>query len=539
MSWKNKFGFRTSLKVKVAVSYMLLFFISCSAVFLLLIFIIKQNLTTSGDALTSQQATDLERVYFLGIRAEQIGEILPPEQLSETDMSLINSHFPDAQVLFIYRRSPVNDIFDDQSAISPTAFCYQEGNYYELRRKQDNSLYHRRINIRQNLHNLRRKLNLMVYSYGRDNISIRLLEPDGTVLVESEHPHDPDLGKNGAAGLPGKGQTEFRFLRRLLPDGRIIEIGRNITELELKIRQYRELFLIISLIIVFGGGVIGWLVAVHFISGVRRVTRAAQQIYSGDYSHRIELRDEDAEIRELMETFNKMNARTEALMEELRIVTDDVAHDLRTPLTRISGIVELALSSRDVNTDFQSVCITVAEECARMKNLLDTMLEISRTNSRPDELHKVQIDFTELLSEAHELMMPLAEEKFIDFKLRLPDKKVNVFADKMKLQRLVANLLENAFKFTPSCGKVIINLEHDDRECRLLISDTGCGIAESDQKRIFERFFRADASRHFSGNGLGLALVNAIVAAHGWRIEVESIPGSGSVFTVFIPAQIT
>src|SRR5574344_2489500 len=135
------------------------------------------------------------------------------------------------------------------------------------------------------------------------------------------------------------------------------------------------------------GSCIGWLRSRHFTGGIARVNDAITKIAAGDYSHRIENGDEDVELAELIDRFNRLNEKTERLMNELRMVTDNVAHDLRTPLTRISGTLELALTKPRGEADYYEACVNAFEECSRMLSLINTMLEITRTNSLPNSLN--------------------------------------------------------------------------------------------------------------------------------------------------------
>ena len=132
-----------------------------------------------------------------------------------------------------------------------------------------------------------------------------------------------------------------------------------------------------------------------------------------------------------------------------------------------------------------------------------------------------------------EFMQPAFEEKGLPFILDLPDHPVWILADKNRFQRVLSNLLENALKFTER-GSVAVRAEETESGAVFRVEDTGCGISEEDCKHVYERFFRSDASRHLQGNGLGLALVMAIVRAHGWQIMLDSTLGKGSVFTVLI-----
>ena len=231
-----------------------------------------------------------------------------------------------------------------------------------------------------------------------------------------------------------------------------------------------------------------------------------------------------------------MNERTEHLLTELKLMSDNVAHDLRTPLTRISGTVEMLLTDRNLAEPLRTVFVSIAEETARLKTLVNTLMDISHTNSRPDELRKEEIDLAEQLRDFCEFMQPAFEEKGLQFHLEVPGRPLPILADKSKFQRVVSNLLENALKFTERGEVRVIAAEQPDGIV-FRVKDTGCGISEADCLHVFERFFRSDSSRHLQGNGLGLALVQAIIRAHGWQISVDSAPGKGSEFTVFIPRE--
>ena len=134
-----------------------------------------------------------------------------------------------------------------------------------------------------------------------------------------------------------------------------------------------------------------------------------------------------------------------------------------------------------------------------------------------------------------ELFRLPAEQKNQEIVLNIPERPVRFSGDAVKLQRLAGNLLDNAMKFTPPHGRITVALKRMDREVVLSVSDTGCGIPPEEREKVFKRFFRADSSRHLPGNGLGLALVQAIAKAHGGSVGLESEPGRGSVFTVRLP----
>lgn len=162
------------------------------------------------------------------------------------------------------------------------------------------------------------------------------------------------------------------------------------------------------------------------------------------------------------------------------------------------------------------------------------MLEITRTESNLETISESRLELNCLLRQAYELYQLLAEEKGQIFSLNLPEETVMISADKIKIQRIVANLLDNAIKFTPEGGFITLDLAKTNGMAEIRVSDTGCGIPAQDLENIFKRFYRADSSRTLPGNGLGLSLVHAIVEAHHGKVTVESSE-KGSVFTVLLP----
>ena len=196
--------------------------------------------------------------------------------------------------------------------------------------------------------------------------------------------------------------------------------------------------------------------------------------------------------------------------------------------------MELLLSNRTLSPEVREVCVSVLEETLRLKALVNTIMDISRTNAHPDSLKKENVDLTALVSKFCDFMLPAFEEQNLSLKLNLPNSPLYLEADLTMVQRMLANLIENALKFTSS-GGVELTLSRNSNHAVLEIKDSGCGISQEDLPHIFDRFYRADASRHLSGNGLGLPLVKAVTDAHKWEIDVKSTPGEGTIFTVTMP----
>jgi len=387
-----------------------------------------------------------------------------------------------------------------------------------------------------------------VQAEGRNNVFFRLLSPDGKEIIASDLKPWRELK---AWHIPPGEVTEtrpvfktlaspdfphkVRTVARRIVDRHIIEIGETLRANEIVMERYRETFGTVLAIMMFCGGGVGWLLARKAMSGVHRVTQTATRIGKGDLARRVPLGNEGQEINILARAFNEMLERIESLIRDLRQVTDNVAHELRTPVTRIRGIAETTLNGRGDLGEYREMAASVIEDSDRLIEMINTMLEITGTDSGVAELASKPLDIRGIAEEAADLFKPLAEDKNIGIQLNVPPESVVVRGDRSRLQRIVANLLDNAVKYTPSGGKVTISLETDAAWAKMEIADTGIGIDKKDFAHVFDRFYRGDESRSTPGNGLGLSLALAIVRAHGGDITVKSGPGAGSAFTIFLP----
>ena len=229
--------------------------------------------------------------------------------------------------------------------------------------------------------------------------------------------------------------------------------------------------------------------------------------------------------------YRSIRRRHAKAMQELHDLSDDIAHDLRTPLTRLHAQAELAAMG-DVSAE--ELAAGVAEETTSMLELINTMLDLSQTGARIERSPRMDVDLAAVVRQMTEFYASVAEDKRVAFVLDLPEGEIIRSAHKAKLQQLVGNLLDNAVKFTPPGGTVSVTLskEPDTGLARFAVSDTGIGIPEADQPNLFKRFWRSDASRSLPGNGLGLAVVKAIVTSYGGSVTCTSRPGVGTTFVV-------
>jgi signal transduction histidine kinase len=330
--------------------------------------------------------------------------------------------------------------------------------------------------------------------------------------------------------------SKIRIIYRKIFDANIIQIGFSLEDDTALIRQYSNIFGVAIGFMVIVGSFLGWLNAHRSMTGVKRVTLTADRISRGNLQHRIPLEEnEGTEIKNLIVTFNSMIEKIQMLILELKEVTDNIAHDLRSPITRIRGTAETAITGKQSIEEYQKMAGMVVEECDRLIGMIATMLEIAETDSGLVEYANTPVNLVNIVHEAYEIFQPVAEDKGVSLETAVQTKPLYTTGDVVRLQRAVSNLLDNAIKYTPQGGRVRIAV--DERENRVLVSvsDSGQGMDNRVLPYIFKRFYRGDSSRSESGNGLGLSLVYSIVRAHDGKITVKSKPGQGSTFTVLLP----
>lgn len=305
------------------------------------------------------------------------------------------------------------------------------------------------------------------------------------------------------------------------------------------IDAFRGIFLITMALLVALATGVGWFMARRALSGVEIITRTAQTISGGTLEKRVPLKDRGDEIDQLAMTFNQMLGRIQTLVTEIRQMSDNVAHDLKSPLTRIRGIAEVTLTTGKSIAEYESMAASAIEDCDRLLDMINTMLMISKTEAGVDSPVGERIDLARLVREACELFGTTAEDKGLIMTCDVREQ-CDIRGDTRMIQRMLSNLLDNAIKYSASGGTVDVSVAgKDGKNAALTVKDTGIGISSQDLPRIFERFYRCDQSRSETGTGLGLSLARAIARAHGGDITVTSTPGEGSAFTVILPMSGT
>jgi two-component system phosphate regulon sensor histidine kinase PhoR len=216
----------------------------------------------------------------------------------------------------------------------------------------------------------------------------------------------------------------------------------------------------------------------------------------------------------------------------------NVSHELKTPLTVVRGIVETLLDDAQMAADTRERFLhKVSDQAERLSAIVTDLLTLARAESSPEVFEREPHDLRWLAEESYRALAPSAESKGVALRIDLAPEPVPVRGDRSALRLVIDNLLDNAVKYTPSKGDVTVRVWNGDRYANLVVTDTGIGIAEHEQERIFERFYRVDKarSRDLGGTGLGLSIVKHMVQVHGGDVGVESAPGVGSSFRVRIP----
>jgi two-component system OmpR family sensor kinase len=340
--------------------------------------------------------------------------------------------------------------------------------------------------------------------------------------------------------VPG---ADFRVLSRVLPSAMgSVFVAQSLAGVDETSKRLRVIFLFIGLIALLLIGFASRMVIRVGLRPLVAVEETAEKIAAGDLSARLPDAKPDTEVGRLVTSLNAMLSRIEesfaartASENKLRRFVADASHELRTPLTAIRGFAELHRQGAVKGEAATSELIgRIENESVRMSALVEDLLALARLDQSRD-LVSAPVDLTELVSEAVESARAAGPEHPIT--LNLPEEAF-VLGDARKIHQVVANLLANARIHTPAGTPITVSIESNDEGTTISIADSGPGLSDEDQARIFERFYRADPSRNRAkeeGSGLGLSIVDAVMQAHGGKVGVSSKLGEGATFTVFFP----
>ncbi len=268
---------------------------------------------------------------------------------------------------------------------------------------------------------------------------------------------------------------------------------------------------------------------------IRSVTETAQQILAtGDSKRRVPLRRAEGAMGEMAALFNRLLDRNESLIRGVHASLDSVAHDLRTPMTRLRATAEQALESAADEETYREALAGTLEESQNVLNMLDTLMDVAEAESGAMRLDMADVDLTSLASSVVDLYELVADERDVTL---TTDVEAGLAArgDGTRLRRVLANLVDNAIKYSDAEGVVAIEGRRDGAEAVVSVVDRGRGIDAGDLPHIWDRLYRGDRSRSEAGLGLGLSYVRAVVLAHGGRVDAQAREGGGSRFEIRLP----
>ena len=385
---------------------------------------------------------------------------------------------------------------------------------------------------------------------------VRTVSPDGTVLFQINDeasapaiPADPPSGPMTVGSTDGS-DVRWRVLTTTTASGTQTTVAVTLTENDDTVNQLVVLQLGIGAVVLIALGVVAYFVVRRSLRPLGEVEETAAAIAAGDLHRRVPARDDRTEIGRLSVALNGMLAQiqhafaaTEASEEsarrseeKMRQFVADASHELRTPLTTIRGFAELY--RQGAMTDTERLMSRIEGEASRMGLLVEDLLMLARLDShRP--LENRPVDLLSVASDAVHARA-VAPERSFALEVGSGPGTPEILGDEARLRQVLGNLLSNAATHTSATADVTVRLQTTENRVVLEVADTGPGLSEEDAARVFERFYRADASRtrESGGSGLGLSIVAALVAAHQGTVTVDSRPGEGATFRVELPRAL-
>jgi len=385
-------------------------------------------------------------------------------------------------------------------------------------------------------------------------IYFRVLKADGSLLYISKNfneihysPRDeatPKVKEGDESWEeirpPGRRRT-FRMIRfPMYKEGRltyVIQVATHTRFVRKSLSHFKGNLLTAFPIILVLGSLGGWVLARKSLTPIGYIASKTRSITSNNLDERLATRGTDDEMDHLIRTINEMIARLENSFKRIAEFTADASHELKTPICALRGEAEVLLSKKRPLEEYQEGLAYFIERFDQLNRMINDLILLSKFDSSQVELKMASLRLDLLVQDIGNLFKILAEQKGVDLQMGRVQE-VTIIGDKVRLQQLFTNLIDNAIKYTPE-GSIRITVEKDGENGVVQVRDTGIGIPQGEQEKIFKRFYRVDRSRSKEGGGvgLGLSITEWIVHAHHGRIGVESELNRGSTFTVSLPLQ--
>jgi heavy metal sensor kinase len=383
-----------------------------------------------------------------------------------------------------------------------------------------------------------------IYSIKDDGKWLQVMDQDGNWIFRSKRMMMENPVLPGPDRLPAQGTiTEFhqgtRFVRILAypitVGGRkySVQTGIALNKSMVLLQSFGANLLLLTPLVILLAALGGHWMSRKALLPVALLATEARRIHDRNLETRLPVPAADDEISDLSRTLNQMLERIDNAFASVRAFTGNASHELRTPISLLRTEIEVALFRPRESDEYRATLTRLHEETMRMGELVETLLSIARADAGAENVVMQAIDVSSLLRRISEDWMPIMQLALLDFRTDVDDQDLVVFGDTASLSRLLSILLDNARKYTPPGGSVVLTGEIDDAKIRLSVRDSGIGVAEEELPRIFERFYRGrqKALSESRGSGLGLALGKWIAERHGTQLLVESEPGHGSDFS--------
>ena len=321
-----------------------------------------------------------------------------------------------------------------------------------------------------------------------------------------------------------------------LGDGTLFQVGKSTEHRAEILRRFRRLLFFALAAILLIGGAGGAMVTRSALQPLRALADTISGILrTGRTTARVPVQTHGDAFGDLVTLLNAMLDRIDAVVGGMRGALDNVAHDLRTPMARLRGTAEAALESNDPVV-LRAALADCVEESDRIIAMLSTLMDISEAETGTMALRKERTELTHLVAQTVDLYEDVADDAGLEIHAAVPGH-IAVDADSNRLRQVLANIVDNAVKYTPPGGRIDISAGQDAGTAWIRVADTGSGISAEDVPRVWERLYRGDKSRSTRGLGLGLSLVKAIVEAHGGQVTLSSQPGAGTTVEVRLPTS--